>query len=395
MAEQVKTQRIESIDIFRAFTMLAMLFVNDFAGMKDIPHWLEHAKTREDMMGFSDLVFPAFLFCVGLSIPFAVANRIKKGDSSLQVIWHVLSRSVILLIMGIFSMNLGGITGVISANNLAMIAVIAYFFLWNAYPKAEGTRKHIYTALKIIGAILLIGIVFAKDWYGMSFRHGWWGILGLIGWCYGLCALAYIFLKGDFKKIRIAWIAAIVLMIVNQLPFIPREFGIRALFFSFFPGGWTQAALVLSGMFGSLCMLKYADKEKPGKFLLNMLIAGALMCVLAIICHNFWIISKNMATPTWFFFCVALYYPILGLLYYFCDAKGKTSWAKIVKPAGVATLTAYMMPNIWYGVMNLLGLNYPAALTHGGFGLLRSFCFALCIIGITWCLGKLKIKLKI
>lgn len=395
MTESIKTQRIASVDIFRAFTMLTMLFVNDFAGIPNIPHWLKHAKTTEDMMGFSDLVFPAFLFCVGLSIPFAIANRMKKGDSELQVVWHVLIRSFALIVMGIFSMNLGGVEGGLSANMLAMIAVIAYFMIWNAYPKAEGWKKCLFRTLQFIGIAALIFIILYKDINGMSFRRGWWGILGIIGWCYALCALSYLFLKGDYKKIKITWVVFIALCIINQLPFIPREYSIKWIFFSWYPGGWTSSALVMSGIMGSMTMLKYGDKENPRKFVLNMLIAGVFMFVLGLICHNFWIISKNMATPTWLFFCLALYYPLLGVLYYVCDVRGKTKWASIVRPAGVATLTAYMMPNIWYGIMSVCGLKYPAIFNTGYTGLLRSFIFALCIIGLTWCLGKLKIKLKI
>ena len=70
-----KPTRINAIDWLRSVTMLLMLWVNDIPGVKDIPHWLHHAKFDEDMLGFSDLIFPCFLFCVGLSIPFAVENR--------------------------------------------------------------------------------------------------------------------------------------------------------------------------------------------------------------------------------------------------------------------------------------------------------------------------------
>lgn len=44
-------KRVASIDIFRALTMLLMLWVNDYAGMAVIPHWMMHARTREDMPG--------------------------------------------------------------------------------------------------------------------------------------------------------------------------------------------------------------------------------------------------------------------------------------------------------------------------------------------------------
>ena len=82
-------QRVAAVDVFRALTMFFMLFVNDIPGLKNVPHWLMHAEMNEDMMGFSDTIFPAFLFCMGMSIPFAIQNRVKKGDTALQIISHI------------------------------------------------------------------------------------------------------------------------------------------------------------------------------------------------------------------------------------------------------------------------------------------------------------------
>ena len=64
--------RILSVDALRGLTMMMMLFVNDIPSLRDIPQWLLHAATQEDRMGFSDLVFPCFLFCVGMSVPLSV-----------------------------------------------------------------------------------------------------------------------------------------------------------------------------------------------------------------------------------------------------------------------------------------------------------------------------------
>ncbi|MCP4707946.1 MAG: DUF5009 domain-containing protein, partial [Planctomycetes bacterium] len=55
----VKPERIYSIDIFRGLTILAMVFVNDVAGVRHITPWLKHASARADTMTIPDLVFPA------------------------------------------------------------------------------------------------------------------------------------------------------------------------------------------------------------------------------------------------------------------------------------------------------------------------------------------------
>ena len=98
-------KRVFSIDVFRALTMLIMIFVNDFGTLSGIPVWLEHAHADQDFLGFSDVVFPCFLIIVGMSIPFSIRQRLDKGDSYLQIIWHITLRSIALLVMGVFTVN--------------------------------------------------------------------------------------------------------------------------------------------------------------------------------------------------------------------------------------------------------------------------------------------------
>src|SRR3954470_16816679 len=97
--------RVDSIDILRALTMMLMIFVNDLWSLHDIPAWLEHVERGVDGIGLADVVFPGFLFIVGLSLPFAIDNRRKKGDSEGQLVMHVLTRTIALLVMGVFLVN--------------------------------------------------------------------------------------------------------------------------------------------------------------------------------------------------------------------------------------------------------------------------------------------------
>lgn len=101
--------RILSIDVFRAITMLLMVFVNDFPTLNGIPAWLEHARADQDFLGFSDLVFPCFLFIVGMSLPYAIRNRIAKGENNLKILKHIFFRSLALLVMGFFTVNISNL----------------------------------------------------------------------------------------------------------------------------------------------------------------------------------------------------------------------------------------------------------------------------------------------
>ena len=391
-------KRIASIDIIRALTMLTMLWVNEYAGVTGLPHWMYHAKTTEDMLGFSDLVFPAFLFCVGLSIPFAIEARYRKGDLPLQVIGHIVGRTVALVVMGVFSMNMRPVEGGLSRSVFALLAVAGYFLIWNVYPRrADGRHPVWVTVLRLAGVLLLAGLVLYKDVNGMPFRTGWWGILGLIGWAYLPCALAYVFLKGNFNKLTGFWLLTILLCVIISLQAIPREWSIRWLFFGFWPGGPTHPAICATGMFTSLLLMRYGEVKKGKVRPLILIYAGLALglFVLGLLSHRIWIISKNLATPTWMFFCVAISVACFCVIWLIADVCGKTRWARIIAPAGTATLTCYILPTVWSSVQNLLGLGWPKALSAGIPGLLGALAFAFLIIGLTWCFTKIHLKLKV
>ena len=56
-------------------------------------------------MTYVDLVFPAFLFIVGLSIPLAIRRRLELGDSMPRLWAHILMRSLSLVVIGLVLAN--------------------------------------------------------------------------------------------------------------------------------------------------------------------------------------------------------------------------------------------------------------------------------------------------
>src|SRR5438045_2032896 len=95
--------RITSIDALRGLVIFTMIYVNDIAGARHVPWWMKHFSDsfKGSGMTFVDLVFPAFLFIVGMSIPFALGARLTRGDSIWKILGHVLLRTVSLLVIGI------------------------------------------------------------------------------------------------------------------------------------------------------------------------------------------------------------------------------------------------------------------------------------------------------
>ena len=119
------------------------------------------------------------------------------------------------------------------------------------------------------------------------------------------------------------------------------------------------------------------------------------MLALFFLSHPHWIISKIQATPTWLFVCCAISFTMVGILYFLTDVKGKADWFKLIKPAGTVTLTCYMIPYLWYAVQSLLAWHYPALLSTGVTGLLRSVVFSLVVVWIAGWLMKVNVRLKI
>ena len=94
------SSRLMSLDIFRGATIAGMILVNN-AGDEASSYWpLKHAEWN----GWTptDLVFPFFLFIVGVAMAFSFSSRRQRGDSRQKLLAHVLWRGLALFALGLF-----------------------------------------------------------------------------------------------------------------------------------------------------------------------------------------------------------------------------------------------------------------------------------------------------
>ncbi len=346
------SNRIYSIDIMRGFTLILMLFVNDLH-MPGVPAWLGHMNANFDGMGLADWVFPGFMFMVGMAVPFAIGNRIKRGESNLTISRHILVRSLSLLIIGVLMSNSRNVYGEFTGISKSIWSFIMYsgvFLIWNDYKETD-RNKILILCLKIAGILMILPMVYifrsgGLPENGFSFRS--WGILGTIGWGYLAASFIYLAVRNNIMKTTVALIFFLGLNILSKLHLMDFLNPVKPVFGVLLNGN--APFIVLSGLFITL-ILKKLSNDDPNKAALTILSLGVLSIITGFILRNWFIISKIQSTPSWALICNGISMILFALLYWIIDIKKHSSWASFLKPAGENSLTVYLVPDMFYYII--------------------------------------------
>ena len=121
------SQRLISLDALRGFTIAGMVIVNDPGSWSHVYKPLLHADW--DGITPTDLIFPFFLFMVGISITLAYTKRLKAGADKKALYKKIISRTIKILLLGWFlwlwpSFNFEGMR---FAGVLPRIALVFFF----------------------------------------------------------------------------------------------------------------------------------------------------------------------------------------------------------------------------------------------------------------------------
>jgi predicted acyltransferase len=271
--------RVTSIDFFRGFTMFLLAGeTTELYGQLEqshvgIIHFLGVQLSHHVWHGlhFWDLIQPFFMFIVGVAIPFAVANRLKKGDSVKTITRHAIKRSCLLLFLGwaLYFTDAGKLVFRFQ-NVLAQLSVtyLVAFLIRNKSFKfqliftlvilllidlayrffpVEGFN-HPWVNFENLGAWFnnkIEGVDKASEWATLNFvsttAHTVWGVL---------CGKLLMSDKPAAKKIQILLIAGVSALIIgfgldllNITPIIKK---IATSSFVFASGGWAILALCFS-----------------------------------------------------------------------------------------------------------------------------------------------------
>jgi len=385
-------KRLQSIDVLRALTMLLMIFVNDASGVQHVPAWIDHAKGYEDRMGFADTIFPAFLFIVGLSFPLAIKNRLAKGDSYRQVFFYILTRSAALIIMGFYHVNLEDYNegaAVLPKAVWALIITVCFFLIWLDYPKTFKIKKYVLVGAGTVGLVIMAVLYAGGNAKHVTYMHpSWWGILGIIGWSYLICALVYLFSKGRMIALLIFLLVAIGINIGMHTDLIDDQFPIV--------GDMASVSLVMFGVVTSALYAWLAINDKTRQLWITFAIAGVLLIATGLLIRPYAEgISKIRSTPAWVFICSGITLLLFEFFIYLIDVKYKANWFRIIRPAGTSTLTCYLMPYFQVYLLMLFDVEYPEIFNNGIIGLMRSMATAFILIWLVGLMEKKHLRLKV
>jgi len=149
-------ERLLSLDVFRGFTLLGMVLVNSHPG--EIYPGLGHAKWNG--WGFADLIFPFFVFIVGVAIPYSFASRLARGENREKLFKHILIRCVLLFAIGVF---LNGFPrfdlSTLRVMNVLQRIAICYFLASIIFVYIRMTTRSI---VRLCGAILVLYFILMK-----------------------------------------------------------------------------------------------------------------------------------------------------------------------------------------------------------------------------------------
>ena len=191
--QTVHHHRIVSLDVLRGLNIALMIFVNELGEVKGLPWWTYHAPARIDVMTYVDMVFPGFLFILGMAIPLALEARIKKGDNIPALLGHIALRSVALLVLGIILANgSGGNPDLMHGFGRfawGFTALLSACLIWFVYPKTEDKLPlqplSRTTPPWFRDQLVALAAIYRRDNRDGSigwFSYGYPEILGLIGY---------------------------------------------------------------------------------------------------------------------------------------------------------------------------------------------------------------------
>jgi len=309
------TSRIVSLDVFRGMTIAGMTIVNNPGTWENIYWPLEHAQWH----GWTptDLVFPFFLFIVGVAIPLAFSKRAQSGGNRRDLYIKIIKRTLIIFGVGLllngfpyFNLSVLRIPGVLQ--RIAVCYFFASVIFLNTKPRTQ--------ILITFGLLLL-----------------YWALMTLVP--------APGFAAGDLGK------EGSLASFVDRVVFGKHVWAQAKIYdpegiLSTIPAIATTLIGVLTGQW------LRSEKQRYEK-VAGMFVVGAIFIALGWAWNSWFPINKALWTSSYVLFTGGLALQFLALSYWLIDIKGYRRWAKPFEVFGMNAIALYVGSGL---MADLLGL---------------------------------------
>jgi heparan-alpha-glucosaminide N-acetyltransferase len=329
--------RIASVDAYRGLVMFLMMaeileLSRVASALPNSAVWtfLGYHQTHMQWQGCSlhDLIQPSFSFLVGVALPFSIANRIARGQSTGRMLAHAAWRALVLILLGVFLRSIGAPrTNFTFEDTLSQIG-LGYFFLF-----LLGLARPLWSWLAL--AAILVGYwgVFALyPLPGPDFDYAVAGVPP--NWPYNFTGFA----AHWNKNTNAAWAFDrwFLNLFPRNTPFTYNKGGYSTL--SFIP---TLGTMILGLIAGRWLNGGSSPWRKVGSLILMGLLclAGGLAANSYGICP----IVKRIWTPSWILSSGGWCFLILAGFHAVMDVIGFRAWGFPLLVIGANSIVAYCM----------------------------------------------------
>jgi predicted acyltransferase len=304
------SSRLTSLDAFRGATIAAMILVNNPGSWSHVYAPLRHAQWH----GWTptDLIFPFFLFIIGVAMPISFGKRLARGDSKLELVKHVIRRSLIIFGLGLFMA---------------------------AFPKVWAN----WDTLRIMGVLPRIAVVylFASLLYLALDRRGRWvAVAALLLLYWALMTLVYVPGVGPANLTPEGNLGAYLdRLILGQQhlwrgdPWDPE--GLLS----------TLPAIVttlLAIFIGEWLLSDRLQKQK----VVGLLVAGLIGVVIGTLWGKVFPINKSLWTSSYVVFTAGMASLLLAIFYWAIDVRGWTAWSKPFVVYGMNAIAVFVLSGL-------------------------------------------------
>jgi predicted acyltransferase len=379
----VKQERLTALDVFRGVTIAGMLLVNNPGSWGAIYPPLRHAAWH----GWTptDLIFPFFLFIVGITTHLSLAARRARGDDDGQLVRQVLRRGGIIILLGLF---------------LSGFPFIPQFGFDLSTMRIPGVLQRIGVSY-IIAALLTLRARAQTQWIIVAaLLFGYWAVMTLVP-VPGTGAVGALALANPDASLA-AWLDRALLG--DHLWRLSKTWDPEGIL-STVPAIGTVMLGILAG--------RWIGSPRPLVHRIAALFAIGSMGMVGGLIWNWWFpINKNLWTSSYVVFTGGMACATIATCLWLIDVQRITRWTKPFIVFGVNPIIAFvgsgMMARLVGSIIkveqdgqsvSLQKAIYDSALASWLAPMNASLLYALCFVGvwfgILWVLYSKRVFLKV